>query len=347
MTSEILTSVENLCARLKEPAGAILISEEALTEETTRLLGNCLADQGPWSDIPVVFIINRNPRSTRTHPFAEMLIGTANVSLLERPFGVMTLILMVQVALKARQKQYQIRNLIKAKDEALGKRDEFLNIVSHELKTPITALRLQVQLRKRAITKNNPWAFEPAQVRSLVDLSDKQVERLTRLVDEMLDLSRIDSGKLALSKSEGELGQIVKEVVEFMKLQYASSEVPLRIDATESVFGQWDHDRLEQVIINLLTNALKYGENTPVTVSVYREDSFGYVTVADQGPGISEENKKKIFQRYERGSATSSVSGLGLGLYISKQIIELHHGQIIIDSAPGAGAKFILKLPLN
>lgn len=232
-----------------------------------------------------------------------------------------------------------------ALEEAIRARDEFLSIASHELKTPLTTIQLQTQLMKRNIELGRLDAFEPARVNRLVSQTDKSVKRLARLVDDMLDISRISTGKLTFTPETFDLSELTREVVDRLAVQ--ASGVLLSCDCRDPVEGVWDRFRIDQVLTNLVTNAIRYGQGSPVEVTVHRSGPRAVLTVRDQGPGVSPENQERIFQRFERATSASSISGLGLGLYISREIIERHGGSIRVESEPGKGAAFIVELPLS
>ena len=225
--------------------------------------------------------------------------------------------------------------------EALFYRDEFLSIASHELKTPLTSLKLQSQMFKRQLDKNPNEAFAPERIKRFMNEADKQVSRLTRLVDDMLDISRIRTGRLSISPERVEISTVVREVVEKMKPHFTSLEIG-EFDEGE-VFC--DRLRIEQVITNILNNALRYGKGRPVIVDLRQERDAMIISVTDQGIGIPEHFKDKIFSRFQRAVPASEVSGLGLGLYISKQIVEAHQGKISVDSVLDQGSRFTVQIP--
>jgi PAS domain S-box-containing protein len=234
-----------------------------------------------------------------------------------------------------------------ALEEAVRARDEFLSIASHELKTPLTSLQLQIQMTKRSIELGRPDAFEPARVTRLVAQIDKSIQRLTRLVDDMLDISRISTGKLSFTPERFDLCELAQEVVERLAVQANASGAHLSCECRSPVEGDWDRFRIDQVLTNLITNAIRYGQGSPIEVTVHRSGHQAVVEVRDQGPGVTPENQERIFQRFERATSATSVSGLGLGLYISREIIERHGGRIRVESKPGQGATFIVELPLG
>ncbi|MFA5583640.1 MAG: PAS domain-containing sensor histidine kinase, partial [Bacteriovoracaceae bacterium] len=230
--------------------------------------------------------------------------------------------------------------------EAINARDEFVSISSHELKTPLTTLRLKAQLFKHKIDKNEN-ALSLQEVRKFAEDTDKQVSRLNRLVEDMLDVSRIRSGKFTLEKSEVNICHLIQTVVDQIKLQFLAAGTPEpTIEHCDNVIGNWDALRIEQVINNLLTNAIRYGEGKPVTLNAKKFGDKVRIFVKDQGAGISKDKQEKIFMRFERLEEVSESSGLGLGLFLSQKIVLSHGGHIWVESDEGKGSCFIVELPL-
>lgn len=229
--------------------------------------------------------------------------------------------------------------------KAVNLRDEFLSIASHELKTPITSLKLQVQLLRHTLgTIGSTEAV--ARIGKAVDMSERQIAKLTELVQDLLDVSRLSAGRLTLTYQTVELGTLVRDVVERLSglARVAGSTVDLRIQ--ENVAGNWDHLRIEQVVVNLLTNAIKYGLGKPIVISVTKRGGGARISVRDQGIGIAKDQVGRIFDRFARAVSAEHFGGLGLGLYIAREIIKAHGGRICVESEPGAGAEFIAELPL-
>ncbi len=231
-------------------------------------------------------------------------------------------------------------------EEALRSRDEFLSIASHELKTPLTSLKMQAQLLKRAMIKNDPEIYSKDRMDSLVEQTDRSVSRLNRLIDDMLDVSRIRTGKLSLEKESFDLRELLRETVDRMESQFIQAGVntPV-IEASQDCSGEWDKMRLEQVFTNLLSNALRYGNKKPIRVGIQKKKEKILAFVEDQGVGIPEENRELIFKRFERASYQNEFGGLGLGLFIAKQIVAAHSGKIWVESEWGKGSSFFVELP--
>ncbi len=231
-------------------------------------------------------------------------------------------------------------------EHAVRMRDDFMSIVSHEVRTPLNGLILETQLRKLHLAKDNAAAFTMEKLRAMVDRDERQIQSLIRLIEDMLDVSRIRTGKLSIRTSAFDLAELVSNLLESFSAQIAAAESSVTFKADEPVIGVWDEFRIEQVIANLLTNALRYGARKPIKVRVYAEDGEARVEVHDQGIGISAENQQRIFQQFERVAANHAVHGLGLGLFISDQIVSAHGGRIVVESAEGEGSMFRVCLPV-
>jgi PAS domain S-box-containing protein len=236
--------------------------------------------------------------------------------------------------------------LYEAAQKAVQARDEFMSIASHELKTPLTSLKLQAQIRARDLQRGELRRFAPERLSQLVAEDEKQVNRLTRLVDDMLDISRIQSGKLSFHPEDFDLNEMVEETLTRFSAQIEASKSGVAFIRGEVAPGHWDRFRIEQVFVNLLTNALKYGAGNPIEVRISVEGGRGYLSVSDRGIGIKREDQDRIFGQFERAISASSISGLGLGLYISRKIVEAHHGRISVRSEEGKGSVFTVELPL-
>jgi signal transduction histidine kinase len=223
--------------------------------------------------------------------------------------------------------------------EAVRARDEFLSIAGHELRTPLTELQLQVQNLRRQRTVLDAAAFELR-----LERADRYVARLHGLVEELLDVSRFNAGRFKLTRESFDIAEVLREVVEREAdhLQRAGCTVEL---TTVSAAGDWDRPRVDQVITNLLSNAWKYGKGKPVRVSLEADELQVRLQVRDEGIGIPETEQARIFERFERAVSTRNYGGLGLGLWIVREIVEAHGGQVRVFSSPGNGSTFVVELP--
>ncbi|WP_244237296.1 sensor histidine kinase [Corallococcus llansteffanensis] len=237
--------------------------------------------------------------------------------------------------------------LLREAREAVRQRDEFLGIASHELKTPLTPLSLKVQLLQKQVTvlarEGKPVPTE--RVSETLDVVQRQVRRLSRLVDNLLDVSRISAGRLRLEVEELDLASVAAEILYRFSPAAQQQGTELELHAPVPVVGRWDRLRLEQVVTNLLSNALKYGAGHPVALAVEAHGTTARLTVTDHGIGIAPEDLARIFERFERAVSDRHYGGLGLGLYITRQIVEAFGGTVQAQSEPGQGSTFILELP--
>ncbi|MFY3745841.1 PAS domain-containing sensor histidine kinase [Anaeromyxobacter sp. Red801] len=241
----------------------------------------------------------------------------------------------VRDATERRKIEERARLWRKAQEE-VRERDEFLSVASHELRTPVTALQLQLQLLHRAALRSGEGLPAPVVER---------LETLERpLVGELLDVSRMRLGKIELRREPLDLAEVARDAAGHAEGDLARSGSRLALDL-QPVTGAWDRTRLEQVISNLLVNAAKFGQGRPIALHVAGDDGTARVRVSDQGIGIAPEQQARVFDRFARAVPAQNFGGLGLGLYIARQIVEAHGGTIAVTSAPGAGATFTVDLP--
>ena len=224
--------------------------------------------------------------------------------------------------------------------DAVKARDSFLSVAGHEIRTPLSALNLIVyQLSRQVRALGNEKAID------LAGRCEKQVSRLIRLADDLLDVSRMSSARLHLSPEEMDLAQLARDVLERLEDTARRADCVLDLRAPRPVTGYWDRMRLDQALSNLLTNAMKFGAGKPITVAVSAESGEAFVSVADRGIGIHDADQRQIFERFQRASTAETYPGMGLGLWITREIVEAHGGTISVESRPGAGATFRVSLP--
>jgi signal transduction histidine kinase len=235
--------------------------------------------------------------------------------------------------------------LYREAQEAIRVRDEFLTIASHELNTPLTPLQLHLQNLKNTVAASPEGVVSAELVAPKLEMAERQQKRLARLVSELLDISRIRLGRLQLHLEEFDLSESAREVVERSRAEIQRTGSQVVLSAPSAVIGRWDRPRIEQVIGNLLSNAGKYGAGEPIDVEVVQNARHARITVRDRGIGIPADQQERIFERFER-AASLNFGGLGLGLYIVRQIVEAHGGSIRVKSGLGAGSTFIVELPL-
>ncbi|WP_257461406.1 sensor histidine kinase [Archangium lipolyticum] len=228
--------------------------------------------------------------------------------------------------------------------EAIQMRDRFLSIASHELRTPLTALRLQAQSLLRGALQARSLAL--GEVCSKVRVISRQVDRLGHLVDELLDLSRIKEGHLSFQLERVDLADVVRDVVTRFHEDLSRSGSMLVLAGVDApTVGLWNRLRLEQVVVNLLTNAIKYGKGRPIRVEVHSDADTVWLAVSDEGIGIAPGDQERIFERFERAVSEQNYGGFGLGLWIVREIVHRLGGSVAVRSTLGAGAAFTVELP--
>jgi len=224
--------------------------------------------------------------------------------------------------------------------DALAGRDEFIAVAAHELRNPLNAMVLNWRLLERMPS----LSAAPAE-RKLIERLRMQLARLSSLVDRLLDVTRVRFGTFDLYRETFELTGLIGEIVNRFAIE--NSAIPISLKLEPRIEGSWDRLRIDQVVSNLVSNAIKYGEGKPIAVSASVSSGHAVVTVRDHGKGISSADLDRVFERFERARERSKDGGLGLGLWITKQIVESHGGTVVVESEPGNGSTFIVRLPLG
>ncbi|MDY7228172.1 ATP-binding protein [Hyalangium rubrum] len=227
---------------------------------------------------------------------------------------------------------------------AVRLRDEFLAVASHELKTPLTPLRLQFQGLRRVVESKVGEPVSPERVLRAVHGCESQVRKLAGLVNDLLDVARLAQGRLPLHLEVVDLVEVTRELLEQFSTEFGRAGCRVEFEAGAPVLGFWDRLRLEQVATNLLTNALKYGAGRPIRVRVWQERGVAWLSVRDEGIGIAPEHRSRIFGKFERAVSERHYGGLGLGLHITQQIVGALGGSIQVESEPGHGSTFTVAL---
>jgi signal transduction histidine kinase/CheY-like chemotaxis protein len=330
VAAERVPDLDTLCAAIGDGAGCVLLTEETLSVAATRRLADVLSRQPAWSDLPVLVFADSNPM--RRSAFADSPLG--NVTFLERPVQIRTLLSTVHAALRGRQRQYSARN-------AIARRDEFLAMLGHELRNPLAAIVLASE--RLEADADDAHARE----RGIIS---RQARHLSRLVDDLLDVSRVTSGKVVLRREVVELATLAARCVEQLtasattkaqRLAFRSDPGPIYVDG--------DPARIEQIISNLITNAVKYTpERGNIDVTLVRDGDAVELAVRDDGIGIDPDLTGAIFDLFTQAPAAidRSQGGLGLGLTLVRSLVEKHGGTVRAHSEGiGRGATFTMRLP--
>jgi len=250
-----------------------------------------------------------------------------------------------ELELRVQQRTFELAEAKARAERAVASRDQFFSMASHELKTPLSSLKLQTQLRKRSVLAGDLSDFAPEKLVELCDDDERQINRLAYLVENMLDISKVTSGVFSLNLQNVNLFAILAGVIKVMGPSLAETKNICTLNCQKSIYGRWDQTRIEQVFTNLLSNCGKYAAGMSIDITAVEENNIVKIQVQDSGPGIPKEKLNKIFDPFERLNV-SEATGLGLGLYIVKQIVEAHHGDVRVDSEVRKGTTFTISLPL-
>lgn len=358
VATEGCAGIEEFCQKMSDGAGAAFITEEALTPDATQRLVEALAAQPPWSDFPLVILTSGGSSIPANLGVLRDLSETGNVTLIERPTRVITLVSALQAAQRARRRQYEVRDylvkeehaqverarLLEAAEEANRTKDEFLATMSHELRTPLTAI-----LGWTHLLRTNTFGEE--HIARALEVVERNARAQTKLIDDLLDVSRIITGKLRLDVRPVNLSAVIEAAVDAIQPTAEAKSIRLQslIDPQAGPISG-DADRLQQIIWNLLSNAVKFTPKAGrVQIRLERINSHVEITVSDTGKGINPAFLPHVFDRFRQadGTTTRAHGGLGLGLSIVRQLVELHGGTVTVESdGEGHGATFTVQLPL-
>lgn len=264
-----------------------------------------------------------------------------------RRYGTQDLILATEIGRRASLAIENARSYTETR-EAVRTRDNFLAVASHELRTPLSALSVLISSLVRAAASGRLLKLSPETLTQRMVKAERQMTQLGRLVDRLLDVSRLSTGDLRLERERTDLGDVARDVISRYEDVAAETGSTIELRTTGPTIGWWDRGRLDQAVTNLVGNAVKYGQGAPVTVSISSGTS-GHVrlTVRDGGPGIPLEDQERIFGQFERSSESENLPGMGLGLWLARRIVTAHGGAINLDSVPGEGATFSVLLPIG
>jgi signal transduction histidine kinase/ActR/RegA family two-component response regulator len=352
LTAVACADMPDLLSHLHAGAGAVLLTQEALALAALSSLLAALSAQPAWAELPIVILCDGEPRVAAEAQAVAALRGAGNLTVLERPARSLTLVTAIQSALRARLRQYEIRDLVQreraAREEAEAAskiKDEFLATVSHELRTPLGAILLWTRLLASG-------RLGEGKVTHALQAIERSAEAQSQLIEDLLDVSRMTSGKLRISLGDLELQPIIRAALDVIQPAAEAKRILLNV-ALDPRAGlvRADAGRIQQVVVNLLSNAVKF---TPpgglVTIRLWGGEGHLSIEVADTGKGIDRRFLPHVFERFRQADATMHrlQGGLGLGLSISRHLVELHGGTIRADSrGEGLGSVFTLELPLT
>ncbi|HEY6928200.1 MAG TPA: ATP-binding protein, partial [Thermoanaerobaculia bacterium] len=343
IAAETCRDLADLRMEIQAGAGAVVLTEEALTPAALNDLSEIFASQLPWSDLPVLVFCGSEARSETIAFPVRRLATLANVTFLDRPTRKVALVSAVRAALRARTRQYEVRNLLLELEHGVRERDQFLAMLGHELRNPLGAILTSVQLMEQR--DKDALAAERAVIQ-------RQTALLTRLVDDLLDVSRVTSGKIALERVDVNVREVVERCVEAHSATAAARKIDVAVSNDGRLFlVEGDPVRLEQIVNNLLTNAFKY---TPpgghVFVTISSDGSQGEIRIRDTGVGIDAHVLPRIFDLFtqEPGNLDRAQGGLGIGLTLVRSLVQLHRGTVRAESGGrNQGSTFIVRLPLT
>lgn len=349
LRAESVASFTALCEAMEAGAGAVLLAEEALSVAAQAHLGAVLARQPSWSDLPVVVFAAAVDGRAAAARMQQLLGVLGNVTFIERPVRVPTLVIALKAALRQRNRQYAARGTLEslAREEEDSRRradfeQQLIGIVSHDLRNPLNAILLSAQALLRRENVDERTLGTAARIR-------QSTERANRLIRDLLDFTQARlGGGLRMAQRPVNLHDLSRQAVD--EVQASFPERVLRLDRSGAGEGRWDPDRVVQVLTNLLINAIKYSpEGTPVTVRSRVEGPWAELAVHNDGAPIPDELRKRLFQPMQRGAGGLDMTtrSVGLGLYIVDHIVRAHGGTTAVKSTEAEGTTFTVRLPVH
>ena len=335
IASHACRSPGELAEQLALGAGGVLTVDEALQAGVYSVLDAYARQQPDWSDLPIILLTHAGLDSLSLR---QAIATLGNLTLLERPVHILTLITSAHAMLRARQRQYQVR-------ETQRRKDEFLASLGHELRNPLAPIKFSVALLKHLFPASE-------QVGKVSDVIERQVTHLTRLVDDLLDVARITSGKVLLQRQDFELQQVLEHVIELCQPAASSRRIGITVDMPpHAVTLHADYARVVQIFSNIVSNAVKFTQDGGhINMTARLAQGQLQVMVEDNGIGIDPDTIARIFSMFEQGRTVAGQikSGLGIGLSLARQFAEMHGGSIeAYSDGAGRGSRFIVTLPAS
>src|SRR5919197_403973 len=339
MEAHMCKSLDELCREVEAGAGAVLLTDSALATGDAQCLVTALEEQPPWSDLPIILL---SPLGAVSPTAVWAMEALGNVTVLDQPVRMMTLVSALRTAVKARRRQYELRDRLEALRQADRQKDEFLATLSHELRNPLAPIRNALHVLRLAGTDEETRA-------RVIDTMERQTGNVIRLVDDLLELSRINEGRIELRKERVKLTSVLRSALESSAPLIEAAGLELHVvEPPEPVLLHADPVRLIQVIANLLNNAAKYTERGGhVVISARAEGPEAVIRVRDSGIGIPKEMLNQIFDMFVQvePSPQRGRQGLGIGLTLVKRLVELHGGRGVAPREGGRqGSEIIVRL---
>jgi signal transduction histidine kinase len=339
--AETFSSCAQYCEALAAGAAVLILADELLSHPESGQVRDLLAGQPSWSDIPVVIVARRE---TSGAGLRRILDDYGSVSILHRPLSLDTLCSTVGAGLRARRRQYQVRDLLNQRDETDRRRAEFLAMLAHELRNPLSPIRTGLQVLRVAESKEL--------ANRTFSMMERQVENLSRLIDDLLEVSRLTRGKIELEKGIVDIHRVLSDVLEARVRMASEKGLKMRVlaDSAEPIRVEGDQTRIEQMVDNVLVNAIKF---TPaggdIALRAHREDDQAVIRVRDSGIGIAPVMLDAVFDLFTQTGPTldRTDGGLGIGLTVVKTLAELHGGTVkAVSEGMGKGTEIVIKLPV-
>ncbi|HWH39470.1 MAG TPA: hybrid sensor histidine kinase/response regulator, partial [Usitatibacter sp.] len=330
---------EDLIGRLDEHVGAVLVAQEMLTGTLLHRLAGVLAQQPPWSDVPMLVVAHGEQQAG----LMAALDALGNVSLLRRPMSPDAFVSSIAAAFRARRRQFQVRDLLHQQEEQSRRKDDYLAMLAHELRNPLAPIRNAAHILKSG-------AANPEQLARIAELVERQVGHMGRIINDLLETTRVLRGIIEIKPQQVDLAAIARNALESAQSTAQARGIALRHELEKGVEVTADPTRMRQVVDNLLDNAIKFSpKGAAVTVSVTRSGHHAVLEVADDGDGIAPALLAHIFEPFVQGhqSIDRQRGGLGLGLALVRRLVRLQQGEVTAHSeGPGLGSRFIVHMPL-
>jgi signal transduction histidine kinase len=337
---QVCADLETLLARISSGAGAVVLAHEALSPAGAVGLLAALEAQEPWSDLPVLLLSEARARTRRNVRVIPAVLEQANIIILQRPLSIQLFSSSVRSAVRARRRQYQMRELYRELARAVQVSDMFVSILGHDLRTPLGAIKLSADIIMR-LAPDSPALRPGSRILS-------SVERMTRMIEQLLDFARVRQGRgIPLHVGRVDLGEVCRQAIQ--ELEDANPQASIQLEEVGDICGVWDPDRLAQVVSNLVGNAVQHGtRGEPIAVEVDgRDRSTVRVSVRNFG-AVPPEQLPTLFEAFKRAAAPTTTgagrTGLGLGLFIAREIARAHGGEMLVQAAAEV-TRFEVTLP--